>query len=82
MMEENNDIFLAGGDALVYLAVALHKKYSTKCVWGIHLVRTYLSTDFSTPVFLVCIESYCFCRNPTAKNYFKHNRIYALNNMT
>ena len=28
MMEEN-DIFLAGGDALVYLAKAMHKKYST-----------------------------------------------------
>ena len=29
MMEENNDIFLAGGDALVYLAEAMDKKYST-----------------------------------------------------
>ena len=28
-MEENNDIFLAGGDALVYLAKAMYKKYST-----------------------------------------------------
>ena len=27
-MEENNDIFLAGGDALVYLAGPMHKKYS------------------------------------------------------
>ena len=25
-MEENNDIFLAGGDALVYLAGPIHKK--------------------------------------------------------
>ena len=25
-MEENNDIFLAGGDALVYLAGSMHKK--------------------------------------------------------
>ena len=25
-MEENKDIFLAGSDALVYLAAALHKK--------------------------------------------------------
>ena len=33
-MEENNVIFLAGGDALVYLAVPTHKKYSTKFVWG------------------------------------------------
>ena len=29
MMEENNDIFLAGGDALVYLTGPMHKKYST-----------------------------------------------------
>ena len=28
-MEENNDIFLAGGDALVYLAEPMHKKHST-----------------------------------------------------
>ena len=34
MMKENNDIFLADGDALVYLAVPMHKKYSTKFVWG------------------------------------------------
>ena len=26
---EENDVFLAGGDALVYLAKAMHKKYST-----------------------------------------------------
>ena len=38
-MEENNDIFLAGGDALVYLTEPIHKKYST----------TYVSSDpFST----------------------------------
>ena len=34
MMEENNGIFLAGGDALVYLAGPMHKKYSTIFVWG------------------------------------------------
>ena len=34
MMEENNDIFLAGGDALVYLTVPMHKKYSTIFVWS------------------------------------------------
>ena len=31
-MEENNDIFLAGGDALVYLAAPMHEKYSTTFV--------------------------------------------------
>ena len=44
MMEENNDIFLAGGDALVYLAKPLHKKYSTTFVWG-HPFSTYVSYD-------------------------------------
>ena len=44
MMEENNDIFLAGGDALVYLAVPMHKKYSTKFVWG-HPFSTYITYD-------------------------------------
>ena len=44
-MEENNDIFLAGGDALVYLAEPMHKKCSTTFVWATHLVRTYLMTD-------------------------------------
>ena len=42
MMEENNDIFHAGGDALVYLAVPMHKKYSTTFVWG-HPFSTYVS---------------------------------------
>ena len=31
-MEENNDIFFAGRDALVYLAEPMHKKYSTTFV--------------------------------------------------
>ena len=34
-MEENNYIFLAGGDALVYLAGPMRKKYSTTFVWFI-----------------------------------------------
>ena len=42
MMEENSDILLAGGDALVYLAVPVHKKYSTTFVWG-HPFRMYVS---------------------------------------
>ena len=33
MMEENNNIFLAGGDALVYCTgITMHKKYSTALV--------------------------------------------------
>ena len=47
MMEENNDIFLAGADVLVYLAVprgalSVHKKYSTTFVWG-HPFSMYVS---------------------------------------
>ena len=52
MMEENNNIFLAGGDALVYLAVPIHKKYSTKFFLGHPCIRTYLSTNFSNPFSL------------------------------
>ena len=33
-MEENNDIFLAGGDALVYLAEPLYKKYFSNAYLG------------------------------------------------
>ena len=43
-MEENNDIFLAGGDAPVYLAEPVHKKYSTKFAWSCP-VSTYVSYD-------------------------------------
>ena len=38
MMEENSNIFLAGGDALVYL----DKKHSTTFVWS-HPFSTYVS---------------------------------------
>ena len=33
-MEENNKIFLAGGDPLMYLAEPMHKQYSTTFVCG------------------------------------------------
>ena len=41
-MEENSDIFLAGGDALVYLAGPVFKKCSTTFVWG-YPFSTYVS---------------------------------------
>ena len=44
MMAENNDIFLAGGGAPVYLAEPIHKKYFTTFVWG-NPLRTYVSYD-------------------------------------
>ena len=34
MMEEDNNIFFAGSDAVVYLAKPIHKKYSTISIWG------------------------------------------------
>ena len=44
MMEEKNYIFLAGGDALVYLAEPMHKKCSATFAWG-HSFSTYVSSD-------------------------------------
>ena len=52
MIEENNNIFLVGGDILVNLTVPMHKKYSTTFFWlfgAIYLVRTYLRNIFHTP---------------------------------
>ena len=55
-MEENNDIFLVGGDALVYLAGIMHKKNIPQHLFGaINLVPTYLRTNFLTPLSLVSI---------------------------
>ena len=48
-MEENNDIFLDGGDALVYLAIPMHTNILQHLFGAIYLVRTYLGTYFSTP---------------------------------
>ena len=42
MMGENNKIFLAGGDVLVYLTGPMHKKYFTTFVWS-HPFSTYVS---------------------------------------
>ena len=55
MMEENTNIFLAGVDAFVYLAISMHKKYSKKFVWG-HPFSTYVSQyQFFNPLSLVRI---------------------------
>ena len=51
-MEENNDIFFAGSDASVYLAEAMPKNIPQHLFGAIHLVRTYLRTNFSTPLLL------------------------------
>ena len=56
MMEENSDIFLAGGDALLYLAKPMHKKYPTTFVWD-HPFVLYLSYDqFCNPLPLYTPE--------------------------
>ena len=44
MTEENNDIFLAADDALVYLAGSIHKKYYSTILGG-HPFSTYVSFD-------------------------------------
>ena len=50
MVEENNGIFLAGGDAPVYLAEPIYKKYSTTFLWS-HPFSPYVSYDrfFNSP---------------------------------
>ena len=61
-MEENNDICLAGGDALVYFTEPVHKEYSTTLVWG-HPFSTYVSYDkFSNPI--PCTNLYTFWMTP------------------
>ena len=42
MMEENNNIFLVGGDALVHLTVPMDRKFSRIFVWD-HPFSTYVS---------------------------------------
>ena len=56
MVEENNNIFLAGVDPLVHSTEQIHKKYSTAFVWGYPL-STYASYDI-TPYPL-----YAYVRN-------------------
>ena len=58
-MEENNEIFLAGGDALVYLPGLMHKNIPQRLSGTIHLVRTYNHmSNFSNSLPLVCIGMY------------------------
>ena len=59
MMEENNDIFFAGGDTLVYLVLPVHENITQHLFGAIHLVRMYLRTNFSTPC-LPCKHIYAF----------------------
>ena len=63
-MEENNDIFLAGGDALVYLAKPMHKNIPQHLFVAIHLVRTYLMTNFQPPPPSPSMHLYTFWMTP------------------
>ena len=62
-MEENNDIFLVGGDTLLYLSKPVHKIYSTKLFWG-HPFSSHVSNDqffnFPSP----CTHLYTFLMTP------------------
>ena len=53
MMEKNNNIFVAGRDALVYLAEPMHKKNSTAFVWD-HPLSTCISYDQFFNPFPLC----------------------------
>ena len=54
-MKENNDIFLAGGDALLYLDEPMQKKRkSAKLFWG-NPFSTYVSHD-STPLLYASVH--------------------------
>ena len=72
MMEENNDIFLAGGDALVYLAVLgqCTKNIPQHLFGAVHLVLTYLRTNFSSPP-LPCKHMHAFRGTVSAVGLFR-----------
>ena len=48
-MEKNSNIFLTGGIALGYLAEPVHRNVPQHLFGAIHLVHTYLMTNFSNP---------------------------------
>ena len=70
-MEEYSDIFLAGGDALVYLAEPIHQKHSKKCVWN-HPFSTYVSSydQFFNRLF-PCKHMYVFRVTPILLMWFR-----------
>ena len=69
MMEEKSDIFLAGGDALVYLTGPVYKKYSTTFVWS----HPNVSMRILGPVFQSppCKHMYAFRLTVTAVGLFQ-----------
>ena len=70
-MEENSDILFAGSDALLYLAGPMHKKNIPCHLFeAIHLVRTYLRTNFLTPR-PPCMHMYAIRVTVTAVGLFQ-----------
>ena len=62
MMEENNDIFLAGGDALVHLAGPMYKKiFHNIClgpsIWHVRILGPILQAPFLLPAFRVTVTA-------------------------
>ena len=53
VMMEENDIFFVGGDDSIYLAKLMHKKYSTKFVWGLSFAAYASYDQFFKPPFPV-----------------------------
>ena len=82
MMKENNNIFLAGSNAIVYLTKPVYKGYSTTFVWD-HPFNTYVSYDqffnpcspnthlytfWMTPLHSpICIHNGCLISQPKNK---------------
>ena len=60
-MDGSNDIFLAGDNALGYLARPMHKTYSTTFIWG-YLFSTCGSYDqlFDPPHIPPSVHMYAF----------------------
>ena len=79
-MEENNGIFLAGDDTLVYLAEPMHKKYSTTFAWG-NPFSTYVSYDWffnPPPTSPLGAQLYIFWMTPPA---FPQLRTYLMDSL-
>ena len=53
MVEENNNIILVGGDALIYLAETMHKKYSTTFSTYVSYDRFFNPPPLYTPVHIL-----------------------------
>ena len=69
-MAENNDIFLAGGDASLYLTEPMHKKYSPTFICS-HPFSMYVSYEIFFNAPLPCKHMYAFRVTVTAIGLFQ-----------